>query len=394
VGIGLQGAFANDAMAQQIRQRVIDQLAEKERQRKAGLDERHMQLQEEQQRLLGQQRHDALAEATRNHQASEADRTMKENAALNEQIPPGRSFTPQDPIVGRLQMVGGVQHQDPNLASTELGGFSSLPGAAPMKQGQLVMKGQAAQPERFTKLASAKQLDTTADNERQAQANTQKASDAEARLAESTRYHDLLNKVAEGQLSVAQMRAEMAKWQADAKAAQGPKLPQREDDTVVSIHQMSPLVDELLNKTQARIASRQPQGMLGNIGEKVGRVATKAAYSAGLPVAPQDSERIQLASLLQILGTVPYLRGIRNMQFVNQIQQHLADPSATDESVIERLHTLKRILPGMEQAIYDVHNGGKIPHSHEHMGTPEPAPAAGAVGKPTAAELIKKYGGQ
>ena len=95
------------------------------------------------------------------------------------------------------------------------------------------------------------------------------------------------------------------------------------------------------------------------------RLVTKAEYAAGLPVAPADSERIQLASLLQILGTVPYLRGIRNMQFVNQIQQHLADPTATDASLIERLQTLKRILPGMEQAIYDVHNQGVIPHAHD-----------------------------
>src|SRR6185369_17739534 len=177
-------------------------------------------------------------------------------------------------------------------------------------------------------------------------------------------------------------RESFAEWKAkeDYKAKLGAekptKLPQREDDTVVSIHQMSPLIDELLQKTQARMAAAPQKGMLGSLGEKAGRLITKAEYSAGLPVAPADAERIQLARLLQILGTVPYLRGIRNMQFVNQIQQHLADPTATDASLLDRLQTLKRILPEMEQAIYDVHNQGTIPHSHENMGAGTIAPPA------------------
>lgn len=160
-------------------------------------------------------------------------------------------------------------------------------------------------------------------------------------------------------------------------APKGPeKLPQREDDTVVSIHQMMPLVDSLLSDTTKRIQAKGgPSGRLGQFGQKIARETQNVGYKLG--VANQDpsvDKRIQLASLLQILGTVPYLRGIRNMEFVSQIQQHLADPTATDESISERLKTLKGILPGMEQAIYDVHNKGVIPH--EHTGSMAPAPTA------------------
>jgi hypothetical protein len=44
---------------------------------------------------------------------------------------------------------------------------------------------------------------------------------------------------------------------------------------------------------------------------------------------------------------------------------------------VERLSKLKQILPGMEQAIYDVHNGGVIPHSHGNMGAPAAADPLG-----------------
>jgi hypothetical protein len=161
-----------------------------------------------------------------------------------------------------------------------------------------------------------------------------------------------------GQVTFATPQAGDVPFKPEGAAA---KLPQREDDAVVSIHQMTPLIDELLNKAQARINTKPPQGYFGTLGEKAGRLITKAEYSAGLPVSPADSERMQLASLLQVLGTVPYLRGVRNMQFINQIQQHLSDPTMTDEAMVERLQTLKRLLPGMEQAIYDVHPEAKPP---------------------------------
>lgn len=150
------------------------------------------------------------------------------------------------------------------------------------------------------------------------------------------------------------------------KPAADPKLPQREDDTVTSIHQMMPMIDELLNSTQSRIKAKggPAQGVMQQIPEKLGRVAQGLAYRSGLAQSPDIDQRQQLGGLLQILGTVPYLRGIRNMQYVTQVQQHLADPSATDESIAERLTNLKKILPGMEQAIYDVHNKGVIPHAH------------------------------
>jgi hypothetical protein len=377
LGLGLDTGFGAGASADELHRIVAERLLKMrmaEAMRAAQVDEAQRQQQLDQNDELKR----LQIESTRaTQQGVQQDRQIGLAHTLADQIPKDTALAPTDPAVGILRTGGRgslLQHQDPALASTAYSGASTLPTPGQSMQGTNTVTANAGNPEQYIKLASQKQLDTEAERGRKTDADAQRATDAEARLAESSRYHDLLNRVAEGQLGVAQLRAELAKSQADQKAAQGPKLPQREDDTVVSIHQMSPLVDELLAKTQARIATKPKaaSGVLGTVKslpEKAGRLATKAAYSAGLPVAPADSERIQLASLLQILGTVPYLRGIRNMQFVQQIQQHLADPSATDESLVERLQTLKRILPGMERAIYDVHNGGVIPHSHENMGS-------------------------
>ncbi len=304
-------------------------------------------------------------------QASGAQHMATEANTLGDQIPGGTVLSPQDTGAQIMERGGrgGLLTKNTTLPSTT---FDTMGGS--LRTQSVPSDGQV---QSLTKQASSKQIDTTTDNARQqaqvdatnalAQSNQDRLN---ATATETSRHNRAMESRPTGQGESFDDWKRKQDYTNQNKPT--PKLPQREDDTVVSIHQMTPLIDELLSKTQSRMANTAPKGMMGTLGEKAGRLITKAEYSAGLPVAPADSERIQLASLLQILGTVPYLRGIRNMQFVQQIQQHLADPSATDASIVERLQTLKRILPGMEQAIYDVHNGGVIPHEHPDAAKPDP----------------------
>ncbi len=152
----------------------------------------------------------------------------------------------------------------------------------------------------------------------------------------------------------------------EPKPAADVKLPVREQDAVVSIHQMTPIVNQVLKSAQDRITAKGgPSGTGGQLIERMKREVQNRGYQLGIanPSADVD-QRIQLASLLKIVGTQPWMQGTRNYRFIQDIQQHLADPSATDESIVERLKTLQTQLPELEQAIYDVQNKGVIPHAH------------------------------
>ena len=376
--MGLQGAVANDSLQQLLSARRAQALAQQQQAFENSLKTRTLDQQDTLTRLKIQEMAQAASERAAAMQGQAQDRQIGMANTLDEQMPPG--FYPDTPdvqkTVGMLRTGGRGYAMTPTPARPAMG--PDFQG--PMPGDETPQEAQVGRSAGFLKSATAKQQETEADRLRKEDAANSGLDVKRQQIEQASQMLGL-----RGDLIRAQTEAANARAEADRnKTNQPAKLPQREDNTVVSIHQMMPLVDELLQKTQARLASKPQRGLLGSLPEKAGRLITKAEYSAGLPVQPADSERIQLASLLQILGTVPYLRGIRNMQFVNQIQQHLADPSATDESLVERLTKLKQILPGMEQAIYDVHNGGVIPHAHT---------GAMDTSKPNAADLIKKYGG-
>lgn len=359
-GLGLQGAWGLASLQASIRQRQFDRMAAQQREFENMLALRTANRADTQQQLVGQQHLDALAETKRLHDQEDAARIAREGDVANQAIPPGTDIPGSSPFIGRLMEMGAVQPKaltqqvpasialDPTATTTDIPG--TIANSPSPITGRL-----------YTKTATQQQKEKAI-----ADARLQQTSDASLDIRRQ--LADVAGQSADIRGRMADIAGENARLKADAAAAKlaaGPKLPQREDDTVVSIHQMLPMVDELLTNAKTRITAKgEPSGLLGQIGTRVKRGAELAAYKSGLAVGPDTDARIQLASLLQVLGTVPYLRGIRNMQFVQQIQQHLADPAATDESLVERLNLLKRILPGMEQAIYDVHNAGVIPHPH------------------------------
>lgn len=289
---------------------------------------------------------------------------------------------------------GFIQENDPSVPTMQKGGYGMLlthvPATqamgpdfqGPMPNFETPQEAQVGRAPGWLKAQSAKQA-------QEAAALKEKTDAAEAldafkrdQLAQTGNYQNAMNDIRGRMADVAGQNADIRGHMADIagenadlrrrlaeqKDAQGPKLPQREEDTVVSIHQMMPLINDLLTSANARVQGEtKPSGYLGQLITRAERGAQVGAYKMGIAQAPDTDKRIQLASLLKILGTVPYLKGVRNMQFIQQIQDHLADPAATDESTIQRLNTLKQVLPGMEQAIYDVQNHGVIPHSHANL---------------------------
>src|SRR5262249_45465443 len=92
------------------------------------------------------------------------------------------------------------------------------------------------------------------------------------------------------------------------KPAAASKLPPAEEGTVVAIHQMSPLIDQLLGDAQARIQAKGgPSGMVGQLKERVTRGGQNTLYQMGIANQnPEVDKRQQLASLLEVMGTVPW----------------------------------------------------------------------------------------
>jgi hypothetical protein len=152
--MGLQGAGGVGGLLGSLRQMLLDRAAkqmyaDKLRQQdfENQLNTRRLdqgdQLHRDQMTLTAQTRADALAEAQRVHDQENADRTFRENATLNEAIPPQTFLPPESPIVGRLQAVGALQPQDERPA-VDTGPL--LPGDT----GAAKLRG-------FLKLATAKQ---------------------------------------------------------------------------------------------------------------------------------------------------------------------------------------------------------------------------------------------
>jgi hypothetical protein len=180
MGQGLQLAGASDALWQLLAQRKAESIAaqqyadkQKQQEFQNTLDVRGM----EQNDAL---RRDQLARQTKNDQLADEDRRLRIGTQMNDQIPAG--FLPQgNQAVGFLRSVGAGQ----DVPATQPMGPDFV---GPMPNGESPQEAQVGRPAGFLKMASAKQLDTEADNQRQATTAAQAAADKAATLTrEQTR---------------------------------------------------------------------------------------------------------------------------------------------------------------------------------------------------------------
>ncbi len=87
-----------------------------------------------------------------------------------------------------------------------------------------------------------------------------------------------------------------------------------------------------------------------------------ALYKMGVtPTNAADQARLQLASLISIAGSAPYLQGSRNYQYLKQVQEHLTNPVATDQFLSNQVQELKKLWPQMQKEIMTAHTNPSAP---------------------------------
>lgn len=127
------------------------------------------------------------------------------------------------------------------------------------------------------------------------------------------------------------------------------------------------------NSLTAQLHARQQQGSLWNAAKQ--RAAWEEYSKAGvLPtnIDPQMAKLLPLVAQVQILGGLPYLKGIRNQQYIQQIQTHLPDPTKdSPELMVSKLDNLSQTLPLLKQAVYE--SEGAAPPSASPSGPSAPA---------------------
>ena len=80
-------------------------------------------------------------------------------------------------------------------------------------------------------------------------------------------------------------------------------------------------------------------------------------YQLGFTPDGPYSTIIPTVALLRVMLTTPYLRGLRNFDYVKQIQQHLPGPTDTPKLMSEKMEQLRKNLPLLVRAIEDVETG-------------------------------------
>jgi hypothetical protein len=96
------------------------------------------------------------------------------------------------------------------------------------------------------------------------------------------------------------------------------------------------------------------------------QITNKAAQTAkwgmyNLGISPnlfgdkKAQARLQLSSLIKIVGSSPYMTGSRNYRYLQDVQKHLTDPSATDQFLLSQIAELKKRWPEMQKAIIQTH---------------------------------------
>ncbi len=167
MGMGLEGAYGADALSNNLRERVLEQLRQRQQEfqnslalRGADRADRQLSQQDELTRLK-------LKELEQNQAATQYGKDFTQGEKASEAIPGGTVFPTVDrmappssaPLMGRLQMVGALAPFSGSLGSTTDTPANASTGTPPT--GRLV-----ALPEGQVKLPTANQQNVLADNAR------------------------------------------------------------------------------------------------------------------------------------------------------------------------------------------------------------------------------------
>lgn len=369
-GLGLQAAGGLSALQATLRQRMEDDLKRKQLEfenqialRTAGRQDLQLQQQGELTRAQLQ----ALQE---NRAAVDADRVFKENMTLQESIPGGREIPAQSPIAGRLMAIGagvpkGIEADTPPmLAAPGQAASAEVPGTvanAPSLTGRMIRK-----------LPSQKQLDTDADNARQAardavlakQADTSASAKIE-QLNQAAQRLEMQGKLNEANILRAQAQAALA----NAKAEGGGPLKRvehRDQDTGETVIEY--LTDAQLRGqkftpkagavTENRVTSAKA---VNQTGEDIIRKLSDPTYAA--TVGPIMGRSAKLGDLVgnpppefaELAGTIESyalanmgVHGMRSTQGA-QVIKELLDQRHTPESLVSTIKGLNQFSTHLMQ---------------------------------------------
>lgn len=133
------------------------------------------------------------------------------------------------------------------------------------------------------------------------------------------------------------------------------------------------LIDQVLPELEARI--KQSGGDMNSLWDAGMQRAAWAEYKHGgvIPdnVDPTLAHLLPTIAQLQIVGGLPYLRGTRSYQYIQQIQQHLPDPEKDSPALmVDKIHSLQKTMPILRQSVLE----------SEGVGTNQPStmPSTGA----------------
>ena len=374
--LGLQSAYGNTAMAAQLRQQIADQIAAQER------AQAQQQQQFQNSRLLSsdardnrrmdqsdQYRQDTLTEQKRQHDIAASDRTDDNNRALNDQIPAGSFFEDapaQQQIIGRLQAVGGMpmtpnQQERPKIDEGPL-----LPGdtGGEKKRGYLKLaseKQQENQGAADAKVEAARLAVESRTNE-----NDQKAKDRLAQIQAAAAGRPVADKLvkvehkdpATGRTVIEYLPQSDVRGKTFQKGS-GATAESRLQSAEAVNQTGDDIVRQLSNPTVAQ-----------SLGPALGRFAKMSDFIGNPP--PEFSE---LAGQIESYALANMgVHGMRSVQGAEKIKA-LLDARHTPESLAGAIRGL----------------GAFSKHFMENEG--RGGKPAASEAKPTAADLIKKYGG-
>lgn len=386
MGMGLQAAYGADALQQNLRQRILDQIAAQQRERAQTQQQFENDLNTKRFESGEELKRAQLAALVQNQSGQEADRQNAGDIQAANAIPAKTELAPT-PLAGRLVKMG-LGTPNMTLPSTQTSGGLGLPAdaqdenAAPISGTLRAMQSPEAL-RSVTKLPSSAQQKTQDDADAKVEA---------ARLAVENRSNDNEQKQKD---RLAQIAA------AAAARPQTDKLTKVEHQdangkTVIEWLPQSEIKGKTFNKgvtgaTETRLASAQAVNQTGNdiiaklsdpnvaavVGPAMGRYETLRDFIGNPP--PEFSE---LAGQIESYAIANMgVHGMRSVQGAKHIKK-LLDTHHTPESLAATI----RGLSGFSQHFME--NEGRTSKTPDAKASTTPS----AV-KPTAAELIKKYGG-
>lgn len=138
------------------------------------------------------------------------------------------------------------------------------------------------------------------------------------------------------------------------------KLNADQQKTVDAINQAQPMIDRTLEAL-----GDTPNNSLGS---RLHGIGQRIQYGAGFnPSDPVYRELIPLVSFLRVFNTQPYLRGIRNMMYVRQIQDHMPSPTDTPDLIRDKIHVIQENMDGIMKEL-----GMNIPNRARSAVIPTP----------------------